>query len=181
MCRCTAAGKFNEAVSTESDLHLVQQEEICLVNRTKHREKLMSEINCFGTEQVLGEIVPGWWLVRLVEKHTDRPYLVNGFEMKDGDYGITCVNDPDFVLSMPPLDPDNPDDESRTDEEDEVFSLTLRHYEERLTGPVDVCGRFYVDCCKAGYDPEEGGFVSWVMQRCHRIHRNIVQVYPAGE
>lgn len=123
----------------------------------------MSEINCFGDEEVYGEVIPHWYLVRLVNK-IDRPYMVGHFEMKEGSWGLTYVNDPSFIFDLVPMkDPgdDLPDDMIFAKD----YLDALDHYEDRLQGVVRDGYRLMNCCIEAGFDFEEGGFACWLMDR----------------
>jgi hypothetical protein len=140
----------------------------------------MSEINCFGDEIIYPEVVPGWHLVQLVNLIVNNPnvnvidrnvkYYVNGFEMGEGDFGLTNCNDPDFVFDMPPLPEPLESDESTKEfsKKEKLFYETLDHYIERLTSSVDIGYRLTTACIKAGYNPEEDGFVAtWLIPRMY--------------
>lgn len=65
----------------------------------------MSEINCFGTEEYYGEVIPGWGLVRLVSMRTKNTYMTNPmFSMKEGSWGLTY---PEKVIVLRIFDSEN--------------------------------------------------------------------------
>jgi hypothetical protein len=57
----------------------------------------------FGDEENYGEVFPDWYLVRLTNKVTKTPYIVNGHEMKESSWGLTWENDPSFVFDLDPM------------------------------------------------------------------------------
>ena len=153
----------------------------------------MSEIDCFGTSLSIGEVLPSWHLVQMIGTKPENPdYLVNGFVMKEGDYGLTFCNDPSFVFSMPPL-PDPPEDCS--DEEWQAYLPTLKHYQERLRGATAEDSYQLVNSCiKAGFDLEEGGLACWLADRMYKTleeyknplkvnktYEDLIALYQAGE
>jgi hypothetical protein len=114
----------------------------------------MSRINVFGDEQYFGEILPGYHLVRLVNTIPDPEEIY-----KEGMWGLTHCNDPDFVFYQNPLPVyslGNEDDESIEDVEglDDVAD----HYQDQLYGSIQECHRLWDACLRAGYDPEKHGY-----------------------
>lgn len=92
----------------------------------------MSKINCHGTEEHYGEVIPDWFLVRLVNKKTTEPYYIeSGFEMDEGSWGLTYWNNPDFVFDMNPMQEVNVDSDLYS-----LYRKTINHYHSRLTGEV---------------------------------------------
>jgi len=152
----------------------------------------MSEINCFGDEIIYPEVVPGWHLVQLVNLIVNNPdvnvidrsvkYYVNGFEMKEGSFGLTNCNDPDFIFSMPPMSEPIESDESTNEfnEEEKLFYRTLDHYISRMYGYADTAYKLITACIKAGYNPEEDGFVAtWLMPRMYDSwQKGALGMYP---
>jgi hypothetical protein len=145
----------------------------------------MSEINCHGDEVVYSKVIPGWYLVQLVNLainrkdlnivNKDYKFYVNGFVMGEGDFGLTNCNDPDFVFSMPPqLEPEI----SEFFKKHKVFSYqenlyykTLDHYHERLCCDVPTGYRFYNNCIEAGYNPKEESLASWLMPKIYESYQ----------
>lgn len=137
----------------------------------------MSEINCHGDEVVYSKVIPGWYLVQLVNipSTITEPYKVNGFVMEEGDFGLTYCNDPDFVFSMPPqLKPEI----SESFKKHRVFSYqenlyyeTLNHYYERLCCDVPTGYRFYNDCIEAGYNPKKESLASWLLPKIYESYQ----------
>ena len=126
----------------------------------------MSEIDCFGTPLSIGEVVPGWHLVQLLGTKPENPdYIVNGFVMGEGDYGLTRENDPDFCFSLPPL-PDEPDDS--TEESWSIYLKMLEHYNQRLVSTVRIGYELVNSSVQAGFEPKEGGFTSWLADRMYK-------------
>lgn len=131
----------------------------------------MSEINCFGDEVIYSEVVPNWWLVQLtnIPPNRNREFLVNGFVMSEGDFGLTYCNDPDFIFSMPPMiDPFTEEDDTEITEEEKLYIQTLDHYTKRLTGQIDVVYSLILSCIEAGYnETDEISLTEWLMNKMH--------------
>lgn len=110
----------------------------------------MSRINCFGNEEYYGELVPGYGLVRLTQLVAPDP---EG-EYREGCWGVTYSNDPDFTFFETPKA--NNDDIGQ-------------HYDERLYGDIQSCHRFWESCLKAGYNPEVHGYALgyWLADRIY--------------
>lgn len=99
----------------------------------------MSEINCFGDEIIYGEVVPGWYLVRLVNISSNE-YVVNGSLMEEGHLGLTELNDPSFIFAMDPIPWNSQwdNDEEVTPKEDKYWEV-YHHYKDRLRGDMQAC------------------------------------------
>ena len=153
----------------------------------------MSEIDCFGTPLSIGEVVPGWHLVQLLETKPENPnYLVNSFVMREGDFGLTFCNDPSFVFSMPPMAEASDD---CSDEDWQAYLPTLMHYRERLNGAYALVSYKLVDSCvKAGFDPNKAGLACWLADRMYKVledyknplkvdktYEELITLYLAGE
>ena len=120
----------------------------------------MSRINIFGDEQYFGEVLPGYHLIRLVNTKPDPEGLY-----KEGMWGLTYCNDPDFMFYQDPIeDPSLIDDEIECDNED-LITETAEHYSERLWGDIQSCNRLWQSCLQAGYNPEVHGYnlAYWLM------------------
>lgn len=134
-------------------------------------EMKMSEINCHGDEVVYSEVIPGWYLVQLVNiPEGIEPFTVNGFVMGEGDFGLTNCNDPDFVFSMPPLPEPVESDESTSgwSAEEKLFYETLEHYQDRMYGFANTCYALTKACIEAGYNPDIDGHVaSWLLPKMY--------------
>jgi hypothetical protein len=136
----------------------------------------MSEINCFGDEYVYGEVVQGWTMVQLmnVPEGNNRGYLVNGFIMKEGSFGLTSSNDPTFVFDLEPMLDPNPNDEDDgspdfSEDEKKYFEI-LRHYQRRLTGDVESGFDLVTSCAREGFNILEDGFTCWLMERMAQLY-----------
>ena len=152
----------------------------------------MSKINCFGDEIIYPEVVPGWHLVQLVNLIVNNPevnvidrsvkYSVNGFEMKEGSFGLTNYNDPDFVFDVPPLPEPIGLNESTSgfSVEKKLFYKTLEHYKSRMYGYANGCYNFVNACVRAGYNPEEDGCVAyWLLPRMYASwQKGALRMYP---
>jgi hypothetical protein len=141
----------------------------------------MSEINCFGDEIVYADVIPGWCLVQLVnlKPNRTRDYIVNGFVMNDGDFGLTNYNDPDFVFSVQPmLEPTEADSIDFVNEK-RLFNKVLEHYRNRLRNDVNIGYNFVCDCIKAGYDPKKDYHIAdWLLPRIYDSwKRGKIKVY----
>ena len=131
----------------------------------------MSEINCHGTEVHYEEVLPGWYLVRLLKTSTV-PYMVGNFEIKNRDLGLTWSNDPSFVFGLEPI-PGIPEDQWETTEDrfwDECLEV-WNHYRDRLLGCTPEEGYSLIKgAIEVGYNYEEGRFHSWL---CDRIYNHL--------
>lgn len=117
----------------------------------------MSRINCFGDEQYFGELVPGYGLVRLVNMIAVDPEE----EYKEGCWGVTYCNDPDFVFYETPG-------------KDNFDNGVGEHFQDRLYGDIQSCHRFWDACLKAGYNPEVDGYALgyWLADRVYNHLEN---------
>jgi hypothetical protein len=97
----------------------------------------MSRINCYGDEENYGEVLPGVFLVHLVNMVAVDP---EG-EYEEGCWGLTFCNDPAFVFY-----------------EDPLLEGTEQHYQEQLIGQVYDCYRLWNVCLESGYNPEVDGY-----------------------
>lgn len=157
----------------------------------------MSEINCHGDEVIYSEVIPGWCLIQLVNlavNRTDLPiedrtkeFIINGNVMGEGNFGLTFINDPTFIFSMPPmLEPCRGRSirkyEKFSDEE-KLYYKTLEHYNKRLSCPVAKGYKFYSACLKAGiYSEHPEGYETlgeWLMPKIyHSWKKGKVMTYP---
>lgn len=127
----------------------------------------MSEINCYGNEQVFGQVLPNWALVRLVDAIGE--FKVGNFVMKEGSWGLTYCNDPSFVFDLDPqIDFTIKDPEG--DPPTEGYWDTHEHYCERLQGNVEDGYRLVASCIEAGWNPKEGGLAAWL---CDRMRKHL--------
>jgi hypothetical protein len=132
----------------------------------------MSEINVYGTEESYGEVFQDWHLVRLVDKESEHPYIVSsGFEMKEGSWGLTWENDPDFVFDIDPMQDDQiiyPDEEIDEDStymfspEYNEYMRMFNHYRDRLRHYAEVCHSLVESAIKSGWDEDEIAFPAYV-------------------
>lgn len=146
----------------------------------------MSEINCYGNEENYGEVLPGWYLVRLVNK-VDTPYFLYHdvdrthfyTEMKEGSWGLTQENDPDIVFN---IDPFSEIEEGASDLEWDIYINKLHHYESRLISNVEVGFNLVQAAIQAGFDLEEGGFAVWLADKLYHYLESIkykpINIYP---
>ena len=127
----------------------------------------MSVINILGDEEVYGELVKDWYLVRLVRPAVswhlkdyiqETKYLDNDVQMCWGDWGLTYSNDPTFVFSNNPL--------SKISKAKNYYSI-LRTYNHELNGPIHHCYSLYNSCLNAGYKAEQGLLGLWLMDRMY--------------
>ncbi len=131
----------------------------------------MSAINCLGDEEVYGEVVEGWTLVRLVRpadykspeglrsNHQHSTKLHNDVYMFWNDWGLTQSNDPDFIFRCDPLPKT-----SRSKKQLQRF----RHYRDRLTGDVEIGYSLMAACLRAGYNPKKLRLAEWLMDRMYQ-------------
>lgn len=134
----------------------------------------MSEINCHGDEVVYSKVIPGWYLVQLVNipSTITEPYKVNSFVMGEGDFGLTHCNDPDFVFSMPPLPEPDESTSSNFSPEKKLFYKTLDHYIKRLYSSVNVSYDLVQACIEAGYNPKDDGIVAyWLLPKIYKSYQ----------
>jgi hypothetical protein len=104
----------------------------------------MSEINCWGDEIIYGEVIPGWFLVRLVNINvTPNKYMVNGDLMGEGHLGLTRLNDPSFIFAMDPIPWNKEWDKDiyplQSNSEEDKYWKVYRHYRNRLKGSIEDC------------------------------------------
>ncbi len=131
----------------------------------------MSAINFLGDEEVYGEIIKGWNLVRLVKPTNYKApkgfssysqhysTLHNNVHMFWGDWGLTRLNDPDFIFRFDPLPKT-----SRS----KKYSERLRHYSECLTSNVEIGYSLMHSCLEAGYNPQKLRLAEWLMDRMYQ-------------
>jgi hypothetical protein len=115
----------------------------------------MSEINCWGDEEHYGEVVPGYYLVRLVNVVAPDPDEVYLEDM----WGLTYCNDPDFFFHLSPCR-----------EEDPAYEEVVEHYGDRLYGDIQPCYRLWKACLQGGYRPKKHGYrlAFWLVERTAR-------------
>ena len=132
----------------------------------------MSEINVHGDEVYYGEVVPGWGLVRLINKASTSPFIIDNFglEMEEGDLGLTYGNDPSFIFEVDPI----PGEWETTDEKLAIEGLaTWAHYEQMLNYCDPVTGYNLVNACiEAGYKIEDNDFAGWLCNRMYQTLQN---------
>ena len=103
---------------------------------------IMSRINCYGDEENYGEVLPGIFLVHLINMVAED---LEG-EYKEGCWGLTFCNDPAFVFYEDP----------RLKEDD--YLSRGRHYQEQLVGQVYDSYRLWSACLDSGFDPKVDGY-----------------------
>lgn len=129
---------------------------------------------CCSAEAIdIGEVVPGWLLVRATRR---------GLRMHPGDYGLVRSNDPDFIFRMPPEpDPARGLSDEEYDRNPQIHKdwmawhsrFALEYEPELITDPMT--GYALVKAClEAGYDPDEHGtrIVFWLVDRMARTLEN---------
>lgn len=116
----------------------------------------MSDINCCGKEEMYGEVVPGWMLVRLIE--STQGLEVGQFVMGEGSWGLTWCSDPSFVFDLPPC----------LDDDTDHSVMVAQHYEQRLTGRVFDGYLLGKACVEAGWNEMECGLGYWLADRMYK-------------
>ena len=145
----------------------------------------MSAINTLGDEEVYGEVVEGWTLVRLVRPinykspegltsvHQYTAQLHNDVYMFWNNWGLTSNNDPTFIFRYDPLPKT-----SRSKKQLERF----KHYSECLTSNVEAGYSLMAACLKAGYNPKKLRLAEWLMDRMYQHLKSLdwkpLQTYP---
>lgn len=124
----------------------------------------MSAINVLGDEEVYGEVVEGWFLVRLVrpaKEHRNQSnfQLSKNVCMFWGDWGLTDRNDPVFIFRFDPLPKTS---------QSKHYPQRFHHYLERLCGDVEKCHNLMEACLKAGYNPKKCRLAVWLMDRMYQ-------------
>lgn len=137
----------------------------------------MSEINGFGDEENYGEVFPGWYLVRLTNKVTKTPYIVNGHEMKEGSWGLTWENDPSFVFDLDPMT--DFDEEADADiinaakNYSELFPKgylkMFNHYNSRLKANISISYLLVKAAIEQGWDEEDGGVNYYIVNQMFKF------------
>ena len=128
----------------------------------------MSQINILGDEEVYGELVEGWYWVKLVRPAAswhlkdyiqETKYLDNHLQMCWNDWGLTRSNDPDFVFCNNPLPK-----YSRAKNYDSVY----RMYSHELSGPVELSHHLVESCIKADFNLKKDRLPEWLMNKMYR-------------
>lgn len=127
----------------------------------------MSVINILGDEETYGELLPSWYLVRLVrpaaslhlKNYTQETTLLdNNLQMLWGNWGFTYSNDPSFVFSNNPL--------PKSSRAKNYYSV-LTAYTHELTGPIHHCYNLMSSCLDAGYNDAQGYVALWLMDKMY--------------
>ena len=122
-----------------------------------------------GDEEVYGELVKDWCLVRLIrpkaslhlkEGIQDNKYLDNHLQMSWGDWGLTYSNDPDFIFCNDPLPKYS---------KAKNYSAVCRIYNHQLTGPVELSYKLVESCIEAGFNLKKDKLSQWLMDKMY-IH-----------
>lgn len=81
--------------------------------------------------------------------------------MKEGSWGLTYCNDPDFVFDLNPM-PDFPDDIPKVPK---GYWKMLRHYNSRLKADVYPFYKLVKAVIEQGWDESEGGLTCYIANR----------------
>jgi hypothetical protein len=127
----------------------------------------MSVINILGDEEVYGELLPNWTLVKLVRPAASlhlKDYtqevtsLDNYLQMLWGNWGLTYSNDPSFVFSNNPL--------PKYSKAKNYYNV-LTAYNAELGGPIHQCYNLYTACLEAGYREKQGSMATFIMDKMY--------------